>query len=158
HHSDGSGVSLVTQFRPLLDTGPRQLAMMDPVEGGSGTARWVADHYIHQFLSPIGAAHYVIAAHDLHEERVAARCEYRVVIAAQHPEYHAERMLEAFEDFLGQGGRLIYLGGNGFYWRAEPSQEQPDTLEVRRAEGGIRVWEAMPGESYHAFGGGYGGL
>jgi len=31
-------------------------------------------------------------------------------------------------------------------------------LEVRRAEGGIRVWATDPGESYHAFGGGYGGL
>ncbi|HET7883158.1 MAG TPA: N,N-dimethylformamidase beta subunit family domain-containing protein, partial [Acetobacteraceae bacterium] len=158
HHSDGSGVSLVTQLRPMLDTRPRQFALMDPVEGGSGTARWVADNYIDQFLSNIGVPHDVITDHDLHEEGVAALAPYRVVIAAQHPEYHSERMMQGFEEFLGQGGRLIYLGGNGFYWRAEPSQEQPDALEVRRAEGGIRVWETMPGESYHAFGGGYGGL
>jgi N,N-dimethylformamidase len=81
-----------------------------------------------------------------------------VVIAAQHPEYHSERMMQAFEDHLGLGGRLIYLGGNGFYWRAEPSADTPGALEIRRAEGGIRVWETLPGESYHAFGGGYGGL
>ena len=86
-------------------------------------------------------AHDVITDHDLHAEGVAALAPYRVVIAAQHPEYHSERMMQAFEDFLGQGGRLMYLGGNGFYWRAEPSQDQPDTLEVRRAEGGIRTWE-----------------
>ena len=158
HHSDGSGVSLVTQFRPMLDTRPRQMALMDPAEGGSGTSRWVSDNYIDQFLSTIGMAHEVITDHDLHEEGVAALAPYRVVIAAQHPEYHSERMMQAFEDFLGQGGRLMYLGGNGFYWRAEPSESQPDTLEVRRAEGGIRIWETMPGESYHAFGGGYGGL
>jgi N,N-dimethylformamidase len=158
HHSDGSGVSLVTQSRPMLDTRPRQFALMDPVEGGSGTARWVADNYIDQFLSTIGVPHDVITDHDLHEGGAAALAPYRVVIAAQHPEYHSERMMQGFEEFLGQGGRLVYLGGNGFYWRAEPSQEQPDTLEVRRAEGGIRVWETMPGESYHAFGGGYGGL
>jgi N,N-dimethylformamidase beta subunit-like, C-terminal len=157
-HSDGSGVSLVTQFRPMLDTRPRQFALMDPVEGGSGTARWVADNYIDQFLSTIGMAHDVITDHDLHADGVAALAPYRIVIAAQHPEYHSERMMQAFEDFLGQGGRLMYLGGNGFYWRAEPSQDQPDTLEVRRSEGGIRIWETMPGESYHAFGGGYGGL
>ncbi len=158
NHSDGSGVSLVTQFRPMLDTRPRQFALMDPVEGGSGTARWVADTYIDQFLSTIGVAHDVITDHDLHAEGVAALAPYRVVIAAQHPEYHSERMMQALEDYLGQGGRLMYLGGNGFYWRAEPSQDVPDTLEVRRAEGGIRVWETLPGESYHAFGGGYGGL
>ncbi len=157
-HSDGSGVSLVSQFRPMLDTRPAQIALMDPAEGASGTQRWVADNYIDQFLSTIGMAHDVITDHDLHEDGVAALAPYRVVVAAQHPEYHSERMMRAFEDFLGQGGRLIYLGGNGFYWRAEPSQDQPDTLEVRRAEGGIRTWETMPGESYHAFGGGYGGL
>ncbi len=158
HHSDGSGVSLVTQFRPMLDTRPRQFALIDPADGGSGTARWVADNYIDQWLSTIGTVHDVITDHDLHAEGVAALTPYRVVIAAQHPEYLSKRMMQAFEDYLGQGGRLIYLGGNGFYWRAEPSQHQPDTLEVRRAEGGIRVWETMPGESYHTFGGGYGGL
>ena len=31
-------------------------------------------------------------------------------------------------------------------------------IEVRRAEGGIRVWATEAGESYHAHGGGYGGL
>jgi N,N-dimethylformamidase len=158
HHSDGSGVSLVTQLRPMLDTRPRQLALMDPAEGGSGTNRWVSDNYIDQFLSTIGVAHDVITDHDLHAEGVAALAPYRVVIAAQHPEYDSERMMQGFEDFLAQGGRLMYLGGNGFYWRAEPSADQPDTLEVRRAEGGIRTWETLPGESYHAFGGAYGGL
>jgi N,N-dimethylformamidase len=158
NHSDGSGVSLVTQFRPMLDTRPRQFALMDPAEGGSGTARLVADNYIDQFLSTIDVAHDLITDHDLHAEGVAALAPYRVVIAAQHPEYHSERMMQAFEAFVGQGGRLMYLGGNGFYWRAEASEEQPDTLEVRRAEGGIRTWETLPGESYHAFGGGYGGL
>ncbi len=158
HHTDGSGVSLVTQFRPMLDTRPRQFSLMDPAEGGSGTARWVADNYVDMWLTATGAAHDVITDHDLHEEGVAALAPYRVVIAAQHPEYHSDRMMQAFEDFLGQGGRLMYLGGNGFYWRAEPSEHEPGTLEVRRAEGGIRVWETMPGESYHAFGGGYGGL
>ncbi|MEJ0015221.1 MAG: N,N-dimethylformamidase beta subunit family domain-containing protein [Acetobacteraceae bacterium] len=158
YHSDGSGVSLVTQLRPMLDTRPRQFALMDPVQGGSGSARWVSDSYIDRFLSVIGVDHDVITDHDLHAEGVAALAPYRVVIAAQHPEYHSERMMQAFEAFLGQGGRLMYLGGNGFYWRAEPSEGQPDTLEVRRAEGGIRIWETMPGESYHAFGGMYGGL
>jgi N,N-dimethylformamidase len=157
-HSDGSGVSLVTQLRPMLDTRPRQFSLMDPAENGSGTARWVADNYIDMWLSSIGAAHDVMTDHDLHAEGVDALAPYRVVIAGQHPEYHSDRMMQAFEDFLGQGGRLIYLGGNGFYWRAEPSGDQPYTLEIRRAEGGIRVWETMPGESYHAFGGGYGGL
>ena len=34
----------------------------------------------------------------------------------------------------------------------------PWAFELRRAEGGIRLWETLPGESYHAFDGSYGGL
>ena len=158
HHSDGSGVSLVTQHRPMLDTRPKQFVLMDPAENGSGTSRWVSECYIHQWLTTIGVDHDVMTDHDLHADGEAALSPYRVVIAGQHPEYHSLRMMKSFEAYLEHGGRLIYLGGNGFYWRAEPSTELPGTLEVRRAEGGIRVWETMPGESYHSFGGGYGGL
>jgi N,N-dimethylformamidase len=157
-HSDGSGVSLVTQLRPMLDTRPRQFSLMDPVPGGSGTARWVAENYIDMWLRASGLGHDVITDHDLHEDGYAALAPYRVVVTGQHPEYHSERMLDAFDTHQAHGGRLMYLGGNGFYWRAEPSAECPDVLEVRRAEGGIRVWETMPGESYNAFGGGYAGL
>ena len=56
------------------------------------------------------------------------------------------------------GGRLMYLGGNGFYWRVALSDKVPGAIEVRRTEGGIRTWAAEPGEYYHAFDGAYGGL
>ena len=158
HHRDGSGVAIASMHRPMLDTRPRQISLMDPSPGGSGTGRICADSYIVDWLDRIGVDCDVVTDHDLHAEGVAALAPYRVVIATQHPEYHSERMMQALEDFLGGGGRLMYLGGNGFYWRAEPSQAQPHALEVRRAEGGIRVWATEAGESYHAFGGGYGGL
>ncbi len=158
YHSDGSGVSLVSMLRPQLDTRPRQISLMDPVEGGSGTGRIGADGYFIHWLTQEGIAHDVITDHDLHEEGAAALAPYRVVIAGQHPEYHSERMMQGFEDFLAGGGRLMYLGGNGFYWRAEPSKFAPHAMEVRRAESGIRVWATEPGESYNQFGGGYGGL
>jgi N,N-dimethylformamidase len=159
HHSDGSGVSLVSMFRPQLDTRPRQMLHMDPAHPhGSGTQRIVVDSYFIQWLTREGIAHDVVTDHDLHEEGVELLRPYRVLIAAQHPEYHSERMMQALEDFLSLGGRMMYLGGNGFYWRAEPSEHAPGALEVRRAESGIRVWETLPGESYNQFGGGYGGL
>ena len=56
------------------------------------------------------------------------------------------------------GGRLIYLGGNGFYWRVALDPARDGVIEVRRAEGGIRAWAAEPGEYYHQFDGQYGGL
>lgn len=157
-HSDGSGVAIVSQLRPMIDTRPRQIALMDPAPEGSGCNRICADSYIVQWLTTLGQAHDVITDHDLHEEGAALIKPYRVVIAAQHPEYYSERMQQAMETYLAAGGRLMYLGGNGFYWRAEPSPTDPHALEVRRAEGGIRTWATEPGESYHQFGGGYGGL
>jgi N,N-dimethylformamidase len=158
YHRDGSGVAITTMRRPMLDTRPRQISLMDPAPEGSGTGRICADSYIVDWLDRVGVACDVVTDHDLHEEGAALLAPYRVVIAAQHPEYHSDRMMQALEDYLGGGGRLMYLGGNGFYWRAEPSAAEPHALEVRRAEGGIRVWATEAGESYHAFGGGYGGL
>src|SRR6516164_6626713 len=61
-------------------------------------------------------------------------------------------------DYVDAGGRLAYLGGNGFYWRIATSAVIPNVVEVRRAEGGIRAWAAEPGEYYHALDGAYGGL
>ncbi|HEY2132693.1 MAG TPA: N,N-dimethylformamidase beta subunit family domain-containing protein [Acetobacteraceae bacterium] len=158
YHADGSGVSITTMRRPMLDTRPRQISLMDPAPGGSGTGRICADSYVIDWLTHLGIDHDVITDHDLHAEGTALLAPYRVVIAVQHPEYHSERMLQGLEAYLAGGGRLMYLGGNGFYWRAEPSESAPHALEVRRAEGGIRVWATEVGENYHAFGGGYGGL
>ncbi|UFN48465.1 N,N-dimethylformamidase [Roseomonas sp. OT10] len=158
YHSDGSGVAITSMLRPQLDTRPRQMSLMDPSPDGSGTGRVNCDSYITEWLDRLGIDCDIVTDHDLHAEGVAALSPYRVVIAAQHPEYHSWRMLDGLDGFLAGGGRLMYLGGNGFYWRAEPSEDAPHALELRRAEGGIRVWPTMPGESYHAFGGGYGGL
>jgi N,N-dimethylformamidase len=157
-HSDGSGVVITSMHRPMLDTRPRQMSLMDPVPKASGTGRICSDSYFIHWLSKLGIAHDVATDHDLHEEGADLLSKYRVVIAGQHPEYYSERMMEALEKYLAGGGRLMYLGGNGFYWRAEPSEAEPHAIEVRRAEGGIRVWATDAGESYHAFGGGYGGL
>ena len=158
YHSDGSGVSITSMLRPMLDTRPGQISLMDPVPQGSGTGRICADSYVIDWLTRAGIAHDVITDHDLHEEGARLLAPYRTVMALQHPEYYSRRMMEAMESYLGDGGRLMYLGGNGFYWRAEPSAAAPHALEVRRAEGGIRVWPTMAGENYHAFGGAYGGL
>jgi len=53
---------------------------------------------------------------------------------------------------------LIYLGGNGFYWRIATNPEWPAAIEVRRGETGTRCYELPPGERYHAFTGEFGGL
>jgi len=67
-------------------------------------------------------------------------------------------MLDSFEHYLRQGGRLMYMGGNGFYWRIAHHPTRDGVIEVRRAEGGVRAWDAEPGEYYHQTDGQLGGL
>ena len=50
------------------------------------------------------------------------------------------------------------MGGNGFYWRIAHHPTRRGVIEVRRAEGGVRAWDADPGEAFHSFTGEYGGL
>ena len=80
------------------------------------------------------------------------------MLTGSHPEYHTLGTIDALAAYTGQGGRLCYLGGNGFYWRVARDKATPHLIELRRAEGGIRTWAAEPGEYYHQTDGQLGGL
>ncbi len=79
-------------------------------------------------------------------------------MTGSHPEYHTEAMLDALETYRDGGGRFMYLGGNGFYWKIALNKAKTGQIEIRRAEGGIRAWAAEPGEYYNQYDGEYGGL
>jgi N,N-dimethylformamidase len=66
-------------------------------------------------------------------------------------------MLDALETFTGDGGRLMYLGGNGFYWRVAFNDAFPGVLEVRRGKEGTRLWSGAVGEDHQSFNGEAGG-
>src|SRR6185369_14261186 len=157
-HSDGSGVTIATMARPLIDKRVNHFIMMDPAEYGSGTYWYNVDGYIIDWLTRKGLAHDVITDHDLHAEGTDLLKPYALVIAGQHPEYHTDATLDGIEGYLAAGGRFMYLGGNGFYWKAVFHSQAPYAMEVRRAESGVRSWATEVGESYHAFDGSYGGL
>ena len=100
----------------------------------------------------------IITDDELDREGVEAIRGYDAVMTGTHPEYHTTAMLDALMAYRDGGGRLIYLGGNGFYWRIVRHAEDPDLLEIRRAEDGLRAWASEPGEYYNGFDGSYGGL
>ena len=100
----------------------------------------------------------MITDEDLHDEGPALISPYRVLVSGTHPEYTSLSMWRALSAYRDHGGRLMYLGGNGFYWRIAYHPDLPGVLEVRRAENGPRGWAAEPGEYYHSFTGEYGGL
>ncbi|MCA0245103.1 MAG: N,N-dimethylformamidase large subunit [Proteobacteria bacterium] len=155
-HRDGSGVSYSSRLRPLLTWRPNYLSFND--EAGSGLRHLPADTHLTGWLDRMGIAFDVITDHDLDEKGVEFLSSYKVVLTGSHPEYHTEGTLNALQAYTENGGRLMYLGGNGFYWRVALSPKVPGAIEVRRTEGGIRTWAAEPGEYYHAFDGAYGGL
>jgi len=147
HHSDNSGVHHSSRLRPISNMKPK-------------TAMWSfnADTNITAWLEQTGTAYDVVTDEDLHCEGAAALDGYRVVVTGSHPEYWSTDMLDSLDGWLRNDGRLMYLGGNGFYWRIAHHPERRDVIEVRRAEDGTRAWIAEPGEYYHAWTGEYGGL
>jgi N,N-dimethylformamidase len=155
-HSDGSGVAMSTMRRPLIDKRVNQIHLVDPSVGGSGLYWAAADSYVTDLLTRQDIPFEVITDHDVHAEGAALLAQYTVVLTGQHPEYHTTQTLDALAGYLEGGGRFIYLGGNGFYWKVVPHHDGPWSLELRRAEGGIRLWETLPGESYHGHDGSYG--
>lgn len=154
-HSDGSGVCYVSRLRPVVNMRPRY---NKPALRFKGTHQFNEDLYLTDWLEVKGFRFDVATDEDLHAEGVELLKPYRVVLTGSHPEYCTERMLDGLEGYLRQGGRLMYLGGNGFYWVTSVDAERPHVIEVRRAESGVRTWQAAPGEYYHSTTGELGGL
>jgi len=146
-HLDGSGVMYSSRRRPVLNLRP-----------GADGWNFTPDTDLEAYLAHAGVGHDVIADEDVHADGFAALAPYRVIVTGSHPEYWSTAMLDALSEWQRRGGRLLYLGGNGFYWRVAFSDAWPGAMELRRAEDGVRNWQTGPGESYHAFGGEYGGL
>ena len=145
-HSDGSGSTYASRRKPIADW-------------RLGCEEWgfTADATLCDWISKEAPGFGVLTDEDLDRTGVGTLEECRVVITGTHPEYVTTRMLDALESWLSGGGRLIYLGGNGFYWRTAFSA-QPGLIEVRRAEDGTRPWISDPGEYELSFDGQPGGL
>ena len=151
HHSDGSGVCYVSRLRPIPN--------MRPHHRFGGTL-WglAADLHLVDWLNAKGFRYDVITDEDLHREGAGLLGGYKVVLTGSHPEYYSSAMLDGIENYLTSGGRLMYLGGNGFYWITSYHPSKPHLVEVRKAEGGSRAWQAQPGEYYHSTTGERGGV
>jgi len=117
-----------------------------------------ADTHVLGWLEKAGIDYDVITDEDLHNEGVALLERYRAVVTGSHPEYFTTPMWDGLRSYIARGGRLAYLGGNGFIWRCALSDEMPGVVELRRAEDGIRYRDEEPGEYYLEFTGEYGGL
>ncbi|KAI9019903.1 large subunit of N,N-dimethylformamidase [Hyaloraphidium curvatum] len=146
-HADGTGTRHSSWLRPVANISPDSRNWAFP-----------SDVAILRWLAREAPGHDLLTDHALHLRGAAALAGARVVVTGTHPEYYSDEMLDALEGFLAGGGRLMYMGGNGFYWRTGYSPSWPAAVELRRAEDGTRAWPEEPGEYFHESDGRLGGL
>ncbi len=151
-HSDGSPIFCSSRLRPILNMRPKHQSWLG---GGTGSGLWQlnADTHLLAWLEAEGIDYDCISDEDLDTEGTAALAGYACVMTGTHPEYWSTRMRDGLDDFRAEGGRIMYMGGNGLYWRIAYDPAGSGTIEVRRGEAGT-----APGEAFHAFSGEQGGL
>jgi N,N-dimethylformamidase len=152
-HTDGSGVSISSSRRPILNLRHDDANWLNG--GGRGLS---GDMYLIEWLVQLGFDFDVVTDLEVHREGLVALAPYNVVITGAHPEYDSTEMLDAFLQYRDGGGKLMYLGGNGFYWKTAIASTIPLAIEIRRGYAGIRAWESHPGETYLYSTGERGGL
>jgi N,N-dimethylformamidase beta subunit-like protein len=150
-HRDGSGVCYSSWLRPLLTVRPKYR------HSASRVWQFNADLHLIDWFDRMGYPVDVVTDHDLHAEGMSLLRGYRLAVTGTHPEYYSGAMLDAVHGFVEEGGRVMYLGGNGFYWTTAFMPEDPRIVEVRRW-GGTEAWTAEPGQHYLSFTGEMGGL
>ncbi|WP_371038657.1 N,N-dimethylformamidase beta subunit family domain-containing protein [Rhodosalinus sp. FB01] len=146
-HSDGSGVCYSSRLRPLFS-----MYLQERSWSLNG------DTLITDWMDAIGIDYDVITDEDVHYLGARVMEDYNVIVTGSHPEYWTTDMWDSLVAYQRGGGRMMYLGGNGFYWRTAFAPDKPHMIEVRRAETGARYWGTEAGEGYHSFTGEYGGL
>ena len=147
-HRDGSGVCYSSRLRPIVNMRPRYNQHW--LHEGKGAPHLLnADLHLVDWLEARDFRYDVLTDEDLHHEGAELLSPYRVMLTGSHPEYWSVQMLDALESYLGDGARIMYLGGNGFYWVTSFDPQRPHIIEVRRWRG-TGTWEAEPGELHHS--------
>jgi N,N-dimethylformamidase len=151
-HGDGSPVYLATRRKPIVEMQPEYRFWR------TGLPRHFSlDLAILGWLYREGLEPDVITDADIDQEMAGLIGRYRVLVSGCHPEYVSMRMRAAIDRFVSDGGRLLYLGGNGFHWVVTSVPDRPWLLELRR---GVGQWDGLgscPGEGHDVASGRVGG-
>jgi N,N-dimethylformamidase len=146
-HADGTSAIYASWRRPNLNLRP----------GHGWGEQYAADLYLTDWLDHLGIAYDVLTDFDVHQGGLAALAGYSCVMTGTHPEYQTTQELDALEGYIAGGGRLMYLGGNGFCWRVAVHPTRDGIIEMRRGEAGSSIGRQLPGEYHLGFSGELGG-
>ncbi|SNB78804.1 N,N-dimethylformamidase [Arboricoccus pini] len=157
-HTDGSGNHFSTRLRPILSMRPKYDSFI-----AQAPWQYPADLHLIYWLDVMGYDYEVFTDEDLTYEGLSRLSRYNVVLTGSHPEHNSGPQIDALHDYTQRGGRLMYLGGDGWYWvqTYHPGYDHLGrgvVTELRRCESGIRGWQAGPGEYYHQSTGELGGM
>ncbi|MHA6628020.1 N,N-dimethylformamidase beta subunit family domain-containing protein [Pseudonocardia sichuanensis] len=152
-HTDGSGVMYSSRARPIVNIRPDYYTPTT-----RGLRHFAQDLSLLHWLDARGEDYAVITDDEIEDRGADALSGHRVVITGSHPEYSSARMLDAYESFTAHGGRLMYLGGNGFYHVTNRHAGPSGAIEIRRARGSTTAWASGAGEEHLSGTGEPGGL
>ena len=103
-------------------------------------------------------SYHVVTDQEVHERGSGSAFEVQGRRNRILARYWTSQGLTALEDYALGGGRILYLGGNGFYWVTSTDPDRPWIVEVRRDNSGLRSWDAPAGERNHVHTGEPGGV
>ena len=109
------------------------------------------------WLDQLDTGYDVVTDEDLHRAGRGLLQRYQVALTGTHPEYMSARMFDAIADWTAAGGRLMYLGGNGFSMNVNFDAERPWIMENRRVELWERDEEFQRSEAFNSTDGRRGG-
>jgi hypothetical protein len=114
----------------------------DPIEGRQACHLAPAEWRMLAWLEQQGHAHDLYADHQLHDGTLNLN-QYRALVLGAHPEYWSVEMYRRVKRWVfEQGGRLIYLGGNGINCAVE-------YLDDGRAMRCLNPWPASCESRFH---------
>ena len=131
-HTDGSPVFYSSRRRPNLTMRPKYNFWYLRL-GRGGPWQFNGDLHLVDWLHERGYVYDVATDEDLQNEGADLLKPYSVVVTGSHPEYWSSQGLDAMDAYLAGGGRLMYLGGNGFFSVVSFPPDSTHCIEMRRS-------------------------
>ncbi|HAQ07811.1 MAG TPA: hypothetical protein DCR24_09915 [Bacillus bacterium] len=89
----------------------------------------------------------MITDNDVHENPMLLG-KFKTIIVSTHSEYWSTRMYDGLQNYLKNGGNVLYLSGNGIYWKVAL---KGDKMEAKK-DGGRHTFTGEPGGLFYRIG------
>lgn len=117
--------------RPDL-TNSREIRMYNSmVEEPFWSHQIIGEVFLFQWMDQNNIEYDLINDQDLHQDGTVL-LNYKIFIIHCHPEYWSKEMMIALNQFRDSGGKIMYLGGNGLYWRVSYDNANNHIMETRK--------------------------